>query len=918
MAGAPWDAHTLADEALCGLSADRRQLFAVRLDRWWPDLRDGLSRLYDDPVADAGRARGWSAGGGRLPRPRPRTAPAGPASGRWSRTGSRQPAHAGLRRLRRPVRRRPGRRARADRLPARARRHLPAPDAAAAAARGRQRRRLRGRRLPRGARRPRHHGRPARRSPRRCAQPGISLVLDLVLNHVAREHEWAQAARAGERALPRLLPRLPRPRACPTRTSATLPEVFPDFAPGSFTWDDELDGWVWTTFNSWQWDVNWSNPDVFVEYADIVLFLANAGVEVLRLDAIAFLWKRLGTNCQNQPEVHAITQALRAVARIACPAVAVQGRGDRRAARPGALPRAGRAPRQGQRHRLPQQPDGADLVDAGHAGTRGWPRRRCARLPPAPSTTAWVTYLRCHDDIGWAIDDADAAAVGLYGSAHRAFLSDYYSGEFPGLAARAGWCSRHNPATGDRRISGTAASLVGLEAARSRRPAPVDRRSRRLLLAHAMVLGWGGIPVIWIGRRARPAQRPALGRRARATTATTGGRTGRGWTGTLAAAAARPGHRRRPGVRRPAAPRPGARRVCRTCTRRCAARCSPVADPGVLPVLRRHPLGPMLAALQRHRRLAAVARLAAARGRAGAPVDAHHGRGRPAGARTATSGCRRTPSAGSSTRARTLQPDEAVARLLRGQPPGEGRRADEQRRRPDVGPQQGRPHDAHRAVAGRPACPVRGVDQVLAAGGRAGRRHGAAGTARPPRRCGTGRAGPRCRSARGDRRRGRAAAVSPPPPTTTSPPALRQKAWPSRPPRTAAARSAAQPLTRPVGSNRVARAGVGQPALNAPSVLARASSQRSATSRTSGSQRRPADARRGAAATPRCRPPGAEQPRRPRAARRTRRPRPPRRRRRRVRGPRRWMLTGRPITCSTPGALAHRCAWSRADCSDCR
>ena len=127
----------------------------------------------------------------------------------------------------------------------------------------------------------------------------------------------------------------------PDAYERTLPEVFPDFAPGSFTWDDDLDGWVWTTFNSFQWDVNWSNPDVFAEYADIVLFLANAGVEVLRLDAIAFMWKRLGTNCQNQPEVHSITQALRAVARIACPAVAVQGRGDRGAERPGALPRPG-------------------------------------------------------------------------------------------------------------------------------------------------------------------------------------------------------------------------------------------------------------------------------------------------------------------------------------------------------------------------------------------------------------------------------------------------------------------------------------------------------------------------------------------------------------------------------------------------
>src|SRR5690606_3854915 len=110
-------------------------------------------------------------------------------------------------------------------------------------------------------------------------------------------------------------------RTVPDRYERTLPEVFPDFAPGSFTWDDELGGWVWTTFHDYQWDLAWDNPDVFCELADVVLFLANQGVEVLRLDAIAFLWKRMGTTCQNEPEVHQLTQALRAAARIAAPSL---------------------------------------------------------------------------------------------------------------------------------------------------------------------------------------------------------------------------------------------------------------------------------------------------------------------------------------------------------------------------------------------------------------------------------------------------------------------------------------------------------------------------------------------------------------------------------------------------------------------
>ena len=167
---------------------------------------------------------------------------------------------------------------------------------------------------------------------------GISLCLDLVLNHVAREHEWALAARAGDpdrRAFFHVHP----DREVPDAYEATLPEVFPDFAPGSFTWDDELSGWVWTTFNDYQWDLDWSNPAVLREFADIILSLANLGVEVFRLDAIAFIWKRLGTDCQNQPEVHDLTRALRTVARIAAPAVLFKAEAIVGPARPAGLPR---------------------------------------------------------------------------------------------------------------------------------------------------------------------------------------------------------------------------------------------------------------------------------------------------------------------------------------------------------------------------------------------------------------------------------------------------------------------------------------------------------------------------------------------------------------------------------------------------
>ncbi|WP_226344657.1 alpha-amylase family protein [Agilicoccus flavus] len=331
----------------------------------------------------------------------------------------------------------------------------------------------------------------------RLREHGVSLVLDLVLNHVAAEHEWARRARAGEdryRAYFHVHP----DRTMPDAYEATLPEVFPDFAPGNFTWDDEMSAWVWTTFNAFQWDLDWGNPDVLAEFVDIVFALANAGVEVLRLDAIAFMWKELGTNCQGRPQVHAITQVLRAMARIACPALAFKAEAivapSELIAYLGTTKYTGKV---------------SDLAYHNSLMVQIWSMLACKdvrlathalqALPPAPSTATWITYARCHDDIGWAVSDEDAAAVGASGFGHRAFLSDWYSGQFPGSWAD-GLVFQENPATGDRRISGTAASLLGVPADAD---APVEGEAELALaglrLAHAMVLGWGGVPVIWSG-----------------------------------------------------------------------------------------------------------------------------------------------------------------------------------------------------------------------------------------------------------------------------------------------------------------------------------------------------------------------------------------------------------------------------------
>ena len=326
---------------------------------------------------------------------------------------------------------------------------------------------------------------------------GISLVVDLVLNHVAKEHEWARRARAGEQKYRDYFMIYPD-RTIPDQYEQTLPEVFPDFAPGNFTWDEELSGWVWTTFNDYQWDVNWANPDVFCEYLEIICNLANHGVEVLRLDAIAFIWKQMGTDCQNEPPVHEIAEALRAAVRIAAPAVvfkaeAIVGPRD-------LIAYFGQGRHYGKLSDLAYHNSlMAQLWSALASRDVTLLRYALERFPAKPPTATWGTYVRCHDDIGWAVDDRDAAAVGINGAEHRRFLSDFYSGEFPKSFAR-GLVFQANPATGDRRISGTLASLAGLETAlESKDREAIDLAVGRINMLHAVICGFGGVPLIYMG-----------------------------------------------------------------------------------------------------------------------------------------------------------------------------------------------------------------------------------------------------------------------------------------------------------------------------------------------------------------------------------------------------------------------------------
>ena len=326
---------------------------------------------------------------------------------------------------------------------------------------------------------------------------GISLTLDLVLNHVALEHEWAEKARQGD-AKYRDYFYVYENREIPDQFEATLPEVFPDFAPGNFTYNEQLNGWVWTTFNDYQWDVNWSNPSVFVEYADIIGNLANHGVDCLRLDAIAFIWKRMGTNCQNQEEVHAITEALRAFSRILSPALIFKAEAIVGPAQVGAYlgegERAGKVSDLAYHNSLMVQ-----IWSSIAAKDARLMELAMSRFNAIPNNTAWGVYLRCHDDIGWAIDDSDAARLGFSGHEHRMFLADYFTGKFYGSDAR-GADFQTDALSGERRTSGTAASLAGIEIAQqSNDSGRLQKAIDRYIAAYSMVFGFGGIPLLYMG-----------------------------------------------------------------------------------------------------------------------------------------------------------------------------------------------------------------------------------------------------------------------------------------------------------------------------------------------------------------------------------------------------------------------------------
>ncbi len=324
---------------------------------------------------------------------------------------------------------------------------------------------------------------------------GMSLCLDFVINHTAGTHDWAMRAKAGEREYQDRYICFDSPDI-PREMEKTIPDVFPETAPGSFIFVPEMGKYVCSSFHPYQWDLNYHNPAVFHDMVDSMLRLANLGVEVLRIDAVPYLWKEMGTTCRNLPQVHTVMRLIRLITECVCPGVILKGEvvmAPRELA-----PYFGTADKP-ECHLLYNASTMATQWSALASGDVRQLKHQLDDLHSLPAHCCFVNYLRCHDDIGWGLNEDYGRALGIDPLAHKKYLYEFFEGSFPGSFAR-GERYNYNPATQDARTCGTTASLCGIEKGlREGDEGQVALGVRRDLMMHAAVMCMAGFPMLSSG-----------------------------------------------------------------------------------------------------------------------------------------------------------------------------------------------------------------------------------------------------------------------------------------------------------------------------------------------------------------------------------------------------------------------------------
>ncbi len=328
-----------------------------------------------------------------------------------------------------------------------------------------------------------------------CHRRGISVCLDFVMNHTSEDHEWARRARAGEREY--------QDRYffydnwdIPNQFERTVPQVFPVTAPGNFTWCDQAGKVVMTTFYPYQWDLNYANPVVFNDMTDNMLNLCNHGVDIIRLDAVPYIWKELGTSCRNLPQVHSLVRIMRMVCEIVCPGTLLLGEGVMEPSK--VVPYFGSIERP-ECHLLYNVTTMATIWHTVATGDTRLLSHQMEQVFSLPKDYTFLNYLRCHDDIGWGLDYGFLSYFGQNEVAHKKYLNDYLTGNWDSSMAR-GELYNNDPRLGDARLCGTTASLCGIEAALSSGDDDaLDRGLRLDAMLHAFMFTLSGVPVLYSG-----------------------------------------------------------------------------------------------------------------------------------------------------------------------------------------------------------------------------------------------------------------------------------------------------------------------------------------------------------------------------------------------------------------------------------
>lgn len=329
----------------------------------------------------------------------------------------------------------------------------------------------------------------------KCHENDMNVCMDFVMNHTSEEHEWAKRARAGEgEYMSRYF--FYDNGDIPARYEETVPQVFPTTAPGNFTWLPEIGHYVLTTFYPYQWDLNYRNPRVFNEMMYNFLFLANQGMDIIRIDAVPYIWKELGTSCRNLKEVHTIVRMMRMIAEIVCPSVILLGEVVMEPEK--VVPYFGTVEKP-ECHMLYNVTTMATTWNSIATRDIRLLKKQMDIVSRLPKQYTFLNYLRCHDDIGWGLDFDTMKQWGMEEPSHKRYLNDYFTGKIADSISR-GELYNDDPVTQDARFCGTTASMCGIEAAGFEGNAEkMQTAIQEDLMLHAYMLTQSGIPMLYSG-----------------------------------------------------------------------------------------------------------------------------------------------------------------------------------------------------------------------------------------------------------------------------------------------------------------------------------------------------------------------------------------------------------------------------------